>query len=173
MLGAARAAPVGVLHGFRQRAEMPLAEMAGRVALLLEQLRQRQFFRLHVAGVGERNAVAIRMPTGDAAPACRAANWCCRIKPIELQPRLGHRVEVRCANGFVPVKPNVPPAKIIAHDEDDIGFIRCLGCDRNQAKQQRSKDMLEAVHTRQHSLAKRGSSSVAAAAPADRGPAAG
>ena len=92
---------------------------------------------------------------------------------LPLRMRDNHLVRGLCQQSLVPVKPNVPPAKIIAHDEDDIGFIRCLGCDRNQAKQQRSKDMLEAVHTRQHSLAKRGSSSVAAAAPADRGPAAG
>ena len=123
MLGTARSSTVGVLPGFRQRTEVPLAKVAGGVALFLEQFRQRQFLRLHVAAVGEGNAVAIRMPAGDAAPAGRTANRRRGIKAVEFQPRLGHRIQVRRANGFVPVKPNVPPAKIIAHDEDDVGLF--------------------------------------------------
>ena len=173
MFRAARPAAVGVLHGFRQRAEVPLAKVSGGVALFFQQLRQRQLLRFHVPAVGERDAVAIRVPAGDAAPARWAAHRCRRVKPVELQPRLGHRVEVRCADDFVPVEPDIPPPKVIAHDEDHIGFVCRLGCDRKPANCHRSQDMLEAVHPRQHSLAKRGGNSVAAAAPADRGTAAG
>ena len=139
MFHAARAAPVGVLHGFRQCAEMPLAEVARRVALVLEQLRQRQFLRLHVAAVGERNAVAIWMTPRDAAPARWAANRRRRVKPVELQPRLGHRVEVRCADDFVTVKPDIPPAKVIAHDENNVGFPGGKTTGQAQDKKQGTK----------------------------------
>jgi hypothetical protein len=74
---------------------------------------------------------------GDAAPARRAANWRRRIKPVELQPRLGHRIEVRRADGFVSchmypsftvrlwplIESNITPSQIVSHDENEIWLV--------------------------------------------------
>ncbi len=128
---------------------MPLAEVAGHVALFFQQLRQRQLLRLHVAAVGERDAVAIRVPAGDAASARRAAHWRRRVKPVELQPRPGHRVEVRRADDFVTVKPDIPPAKVIAHDENNVGFPGGKTTGQAQDKKQGTKKTAHAADDRQ------------------------
>ena len=127
MLRAARAAAVGVLHRFRQRAKVPLAKVAGGVALFFQQLGQRQLLRLHVAAVRERNAVAEWVPTGDATAARRAADRCRRIKPVELHSPLGHCIEVRRADDLVAIKPHVAPAKVITHDEHNVGSVYRIG----------------------------------------------
>jgi len=89
---------------------------------------------------------------------------------LPLRMRDNHLVRGLCQQSLITVKANIPPPEVIAHDEDDVGFVCRLGCDGNQAKRQRSKEMPEPFHARQHSLAKRGSNSVAAATPADHGP---
>ncbi len=116
---------------------MPLAEVAGGVPLFFQQLGQRQLLRLHVAAVRERDAVAERMPAGDTAAARRAADRCCRVKPVELHPPLGHRIEVRRADDLVAIKPHVAPAKVIAHDKHNVGFLRRQGA--RQAERSRDE----------------------------------
>ena len=139
MPGTARAAPVGFLHGFRQRAKMPLAKVAGGVTLFLEQLRQRQLLWFYVAAVGERNSIAIRMAPRYAAPARRAANRRRGIKPIELQAAFGHCVEVWRLDDLVSVKTNITPSQIIGHEENDVGLLSGKATGQSQDKKKGTK----------------------------------
>ena len=93
-----------------------------------------------MAGVGERNAVAVRVSAGDATAACWTADWSRGVKPIEFHPRLGHRIEVRCADNRVAIEPHVPPAKVVAHNEHDVGLLSSQAttqskCDCDETKQ--------------------------------------
>ena len=92
---------------------------------------------------------------------------------LPLRMRDNHLVRGLCQQGFVAIKPHISPAKVITHDEHNVGFVCRLACAGNQAKRNGSKEMPEAIHARQHSSAKRGSNSVAASASADCGLTAG
>ena len=92
-----------------------------------------------MAAVREWDAVAERVPAGDAAATRRTANRCCRVKPVELHSPLGHRIEVRRADDFVAIETHVAPAEVVTHDEHNIWLLRSQGaaqtkCGRDKAK---------------------------------------
>ena len=92
---------------------------------------------------------------------------------LPLRMRDNHLVRGLCQQSLVAIKPHISPAKVITHDEHNVGFVCRLGCAGNQAKRNGSNEMPEAIHARQHSSAKRGGNSVAASASADCGLTAG
>ena len=118
-------APVGFRFGFRKRTQMPLAKMAGCVTMLLQQLRQSQLLRLHVAGIGKVHPVPVRVAAGNTAASGGTAHGRSGIEALKSQAALGHGIQVRGLDYLVAIKTHIAPAQIIAHHQYDIGPIGC------------------------------------------------
>lgn len=110
-----------------QRAKMPLSKMPRRVALLLKQFGQADFFGLEVSTVGKINAVSKWVSPRQAATASWAADRRGRIPPVKLQAGTGHAIEVRGFQKWMAVEADILPALVVGHAENDVGAIGFLG----------------------------------------------
>ena len=106
-------------------ADVPLAEVAGRVAGVAQHVRDGDLLRPH-RPVGRERPVAHRVPPGEHA----AAEWASttgaprRSGPC-AGPRGGHPVEHRRLQELVPVVAGLLPAVVVAHQQDEVrGFFR-------------------------------------------------
>ena len=124
---------VGTLHGRRHEilrgvapgafagkmgiegAEVPLAVMAGGVALGFQDFRQADFLFSQVAFVRRPNPVAIRMAAGEHGAAGGRADRRARIETIEAQAGLRHCVEVGGLDDRVAVEARIAPAQVVGH----------------------------------------------------------
>ena len=122
-------------------AEMPFAKKAAGVSFQGEKLREADLLLAEVSRIGGRNTVAERITTGQTAAAGWGADWSCRVKAGEPNPRSGHLIEMRSNNPWVPIEPGVSPPQIISHAEDEIGGVSLFG-KRGKAneKQERKKN---------------------------------
>ena len=129
---------VGTLHGGRHEifrgvapgpfageigiegAEVPLAVMAGGVALGFQDFGQADFRFSQVAFVRRPNPVTIRMAAGEDGAARGRADRRARVETIEAQAALRHRVEVRGLDDRVAVEARVAPAEVVRHQENDV-----------------------------------------------------
>ena len=115
-------------------AQMPLADLAGAVAGLLEDARERPFAGRQPAALAghrhRRHAAADRKPAGDRrGPARRAARLA--VKRHELQAFGGQPVEVGRGCPAVltaAVTAQVTPANVVGHEQDDVGAGPLLAC---------------------------------------------
>ena len=104
------------------RADVPLAEVAGGVAGLAQQVGDGDLLRAH-RPVGGEGAVAHRMTPRQHAPAGGRARRVPRVEPVQPQARGGHGVEDRGLQVGVPVVAGLLPAVVVAHQEDDVRAV--------------------------------------------------
>ena len=112
--------------------------MAGGIALSSQRLIQCEFAGAEMPVVRCVDTGAIVMSTGHHRGAGRRTHRCLRIETGQPETVRRHLVEVGRADVFATVEPNIPPPKIITHDEDKVGFGSSRDCE--QAKGEAGND---------------------------------
>ena len=113
-------------------AQTPLAERAGRVALVAQQLGHRDFiprdwplaFRLNLAVVPHERVP--RVLAGHQHTARRRADGVAGVVAREPHALLGQAIEVGGLDFFLAVTAQLGVTEIVRHDEDDVR-LGCLG----------------------------------------------
>jgi len=100
--------------------------------------------------VGSANPVAIGMAASQTGTPGWAADRRSGIKAIKDQAIIGHGVQMGRLNHLIAVEPNIPPPKIISHDENDIWEGGSIGPSGNNlshglAKCEKEKDKRQAL----------------------------
>ena len=93
--GVNRSGEVALLDSLTQPTDMPLTEMARRIAGSLERLGERDLFMRQRILAGPRDVVSEWMPPSEATPARWRTDWCGGIEPVETNPFPRHRIKVR------------------------------------------------------------------------------
>src|SRR6476646_7146000 len=108
-------------------AEVPFADTSGGVAERLQCLGERGFAGRQTAGrVGEENAAlaahaaADRQSAGKQGSSARRTQRSRDVGAGVLLALGGHAVQVRRANGRMPVTTQVPVAQIVGKDDDKV-----------------------------------------------------
>ena len=101
------------------RADVPLAEVRGRVAYLLERLGDGDLLRPQ--GVAPREAAeAVRVAPSHHAAASRRTNRSRRVESIEPQAGPRHLIHHRRLEHRMPVVAGVTPALVVGHAENKV-----------------------------------------------------
>ena len=103
--------------------EVPLSKVAGRVPRSFHCLAKRLLLNSKRIAV-IKNPGAIMRASCQNRCASRRTNGPTGIKPIQTQPVLRHRIQVRCLQRRMIHVPHLPPTLIIRHHQNHIR----LGC---------------------------------------------
>ena len=85
-----------------------------------------------MAVVGCVDAGAVVVPAGHNRRTGRRTHRRLCVKASEIEAVGRHFVEMWRTNVSSAIKTNITPAKIIAHDQDHVGFLTGFGPNRNQ-----------------------------------------
>ena len=117
-----RLAPLAFSTPLRtERSEVPLAEVSRGVAVLLQQLREIDFFLLEMSRVRARDAVAKWIAPGQATAAGGRTDRGARVVAIQFYAGLGHLIEMRGHDLRMAIESGVTPSQIVRHAENDVG----------------------------------------------------
>jgi len=83
-------------------------------------------------GVRRENAHAERKTAGEATGPRRRTKRSAGVKAVEAHAVFGHRIEMRCANIRVAVEPDIAPALVVAHQQNDVRCTFGVGGDGEQ-----------------------------------------
>ena len=111
--------------------QVPFAEVAGAITLLLSDLGQSEFLPAQ-GHAGPEDAHAIGVAAGQDASAGRGAALL-SVEAVQAQPGGGKCVELRSFDLSQSVKADIAPALIVGHAEDDIGARTVGGRGRDYA----------------------------------------
>ena len=117
-----RTAAVRVFLLRRQGPEVPLPEVACRVADLLEVLSEGVLFRWEASYVRVRDPIPARVPAREDAPTRRAADRRRCVEAMKGEPALRHQIQLWRERRRS--WPHVPPAHVVRHHQDNIGTER-------------------------------------------------
>jgi len=103
------------------RREVQLADRAGAIASILQPLLQQRFAR--IAGrIVDAVAMAMRIAPGEEADAGGDADGSLHERVREVGRLRGEAVQIRSADEAVAVGAEAVVAKLIGHDEQDVGL---------------------------------------------------
>ena len=129
---------------------MPLSKMPRPITQLAKALCNGPLRLRQMTGVGSANPIAIGMAASQTGTPGWAADRRGGIKAIKDQPIIGHGVQMGRLNHLIAVEPNIPPPKIISHDQNDIwaggsnGSLR-TNLPHGLAKCEKEKDKRQAL----------------------------
>ena len=130
---------------FHLVAEMPLAGGGGPVTGSLERLRERHL-RLGKRPVKLLGVRAVRVTAREQAGPAGAARTGRDERAVEAHPLAREPVEIRRADGLVPVSPAILPRHVIGDEEDEV---RARGRGGDGDSQQAEEEGREWAHSRE------------------------